>query len=288
MVLGASWEDSGLCADSSVASGLEGPPSVTGRADKRGRLMSAVNLRPLQVSLGALERGWLISHTPPTPSIPRQRKQRLREEHISGKIHLTANQSRRQGGEWSLDSDDSTLEAGREKVLLDRVLGLATAGPVLGTQSGDTGASSVAQVLALSLNPGRGAGVPCRWISRREPSAWAHKPIAQDPWQLWVPTCAWWEGQDQPPSCSAPCPAGRAGPAPTSRALTWAAGAAVILQREAGEAGAAVGAHRVDAQVLAQLPREEQALVLVVARQAVGQLGLRAQRQGLPARQLCL
>lgn len=123
MVLGASWEDSGLCADSSVASGLEGPPSVTGRADKRGRLMSAVNLRPLQVSLGALERGWLISHTPPTPSIPRQRKQRLREEHISGKIHLTANQSRRQGGEWSLDSDDSTLEAGREKVLLDRVLG---------------------------------------------------------------------------------------------------------------------------------------------------------------------
>ena len=70
--------------------------------------------------------------------------------------------------------------------------------------------------------------------------------------------------------------------------LTWAAGAAVIPQQEAREAGAAVGAHGVDAQVLAQLPGEQQALVLVVARQAAGQLGLRAQRQGLPARQLCL
>lgn len=40
--------------------------------------------------------------------------------------------------------------------------------------------------------------------------------------------------------------------------------------------------------MLAQLPWEEQALILVVAGQAVGQLSLRAQGQGLPARQLCL
>ena len=38
--------------------------------------------------------------------------------------------------------------------------GLTSAGPVLGTQSGDMGASSVARVLALSLNPGWGAGAP--------------------------------------------------------------------------------------------------------------------------------
>lgn len=99
MVLGATWADSGLCADSSAASGLGGPPSVTGRAKKRGGLMSIVNLRPFQVSLGALKWGWLISHTHPAPPIPRQRKQRLREEHISGKIHLAVNQSRGQGGE---------------------------------------------------------------------------------------------------------------------------------------------------------------------------------------------
>lgn len=49
-----------------------------------------------------------------------------------------------------------------------------------------------------------------------------------------------------------------------------------------------VGAHGVDAEMLAQLPWEEQALILVIAGQAVGQLGLRAQGQGLPARQLCL
>lgn len=91
------------------------------------------------------------------------------------------------------------------------------------------------------------------------------------------------EGAGLTPIPGPPRPAGRASPAPTT-GLTWAAGAAVILQREAGEAGAAVGAHGVDAQVLAQLPRQEQALVLVVARQAVGQLSLRAQRQGLPAR----
>lgn len=49
-----------------------------------------------------------------------------------------------------------------------------------------------------------------------------------------------------------------------------------------------VGAHGVDAEMLAQLPGEEQALILVITGQAVGQLSLRAQGQGLPARQLCL
>lgn len=77
------------------------------------------------------------------------------------------------------------------------------------------------------------------------------------------------------------------GPAPRPL-LTWAAGVAVILQQEAGEAGAAVGAHGVDAQVLAQFPGQQQALVLVITRQAVGQLSLRAQRQGLPAPHLRL
>lgn len=48
-----------------------------------------------------------------------------------------------------------------------------------------------------------------------------------------------------------------------------------------------VGTHGIDAEMLAQLPWEEQALILVIARQAVGQLSFCAQGQGLPARQLC-
>lgn len=71
---------------------------------------------------------------------------------------------------------------------------------------------------------------------------------------------------------------------PWPQALTWTAGAAIILQREARKAGTAVGAHGVDAEVLAQLSWEEQALILVIARQAVGQLSLCVQRQGLPVR----
>ena len=65
MVLGATWGDSGLWADSSAASVLGAPPSVTGREDTQGGLVSAGNLRPLQRSLGAFEWGWgRFTHTP--------------------------------------------------------------------------------------------------------------------------------------------------------------------------------------------------------------------------------
>lgn len=59
--------------------------------------------------------------------------------------------------------------------------------------------------------------------------------------------------------------------------LTWAAGAAITLQLESREAGTAVGADSVDAEMLAKLPREEQALILVISRQAIGQFSLCAQ-----------
>lgn len=63
--------------------------------------------------------------------------------------------------------------------------------------------------------------------------------------------------------------------------LTWGAAGAILLQGELGETGALVGAHGVDAEVLAELPPVEQTLIQVISRQAVGQLGLAADGQRL-------
>lgn len=70
--------------------------------------------------------------------------------------------------------------------------------------------------------------------------------------------------------------------------LTWLAGAAVLLERESGEAGTAVGAHGVEAQVLTEFPGQQQTLILVITRETVGQLRLCAQTQRLPAGHICL
>lgn len=71
------------------------------------------------------------------------------------------------------------------------------------------------------------------------------------------------------------------GPALQVPILTWGAAGAILLQGELGEAGALVGAHSVDAEVLAELSPVEQALIQVISRQAVGQLSLTADGQRL-------
>lgn len=141
----------------------------------------------------------------------------------------------------------------------------------------------MAQVLALHLNPGWAAGAALQM----EPQEGARLPGLTNPSLGTLGTGGFhsvgWREAKSPtvPTRGTPRSAVKISPAPapppTVRALTWAAGTAIVLQREAGKAGTVVGAHGVDAQVLAQLPREEQALILVVTGQAVGQLSLRAQ-----------
>lgn len=63
--------------------------------------------------------------------------------------------------------------------------------------------------------------------------------------------------------------------------LTWRAAGAILLQGELWETRALVGAHGVDAQVLAQLPPVEQTLVQVISGQVIGQLSLTADGQRL-------
>lgn len=79
---------------------------------------------------------------------------------------------------------------------------------------------------------------------------------------------AWFECRHEDPSLHIPF-------------LTWRAAGAILLQGELGETGALVGAHSVDAEVLAELPPVEQTLIQVIPRQAVGQLGLTADGQRL-------
>lgn len=96
MVLGTTWEDSGLSADSSAASGLGRSPSVTDRADRRGvsRLQAASGPNRHHAGLSRSGGG---SFYPP-PSTPRERKLRFREGRTSGQIRLTANRGREGGG----------------------------------------------------------------------------------------------------------------------------------------------------------------------------------------------
>lgn len=122
MVLGATWEDSGLSADSSVVSGWGRPPSV--RASRQeGPHVFKPGLRPEKASRAkghSTKGAW--PHTP-TPTPPQERKLRPREAWGSGKAHLTTNPAR---GRWRgkfLDSKDSIPGSWQGQVLLAQVLG---------------------------------------------------------------------------------------------------------------------------------------------------------------------
>lgn len=132
MVLGATWADSGLCADSSAASGLGGAPSVTDRADKRGGLSLQSTSGPYRCHSGhSSGEGSFHTHTPHPQPQGRGNggsgRNTFQARSISQLIRVGGRE-----GKGSLDSDDSTLEAGREKVLLDRVLGPDLHGPRAG------------------------------------------------------------------------------------------------------------------------------------------------------------
>lgn len=164
--------------------------------------------------------------------------------------------------------------------------GLTTVGRAMGTQMGLTGASVACTGPALI--PEQGTRAPLQ----TEFQEGAHLPGLTQSTAGGARSCGLQRGQcgRRAPHCwNATLPwHDQPRPWPRLRVLTWVAGPAIVSQREAGEAGTAVRAHSVETKVLAQLPWEQQALILVVAGQAVGQFGLCAQGQGLPAPQLRL